>query len=111
MTCPGCNTENPPEGRFCKSCGSPLGVVCSSCGRMCELEDAYCGVCGTELTISVGSDFPDDPGTGSPSAAAATIKQYTPREIEELLILRKVTKKENPASKVLRQSDVDQLFG
>ena len=38
-------------------------------------------------------------------------KQYTSLEIEELLALRKIIRREDVASKTMNQDDVDKLFG
>jgi hypothetical protein len=38
------------------------------------------------------------------------IKQYTPQEIEELLVLRRSVRKAENAAKTLNQDDVDKLF-
>jgi hypothetical protein len=88
----------------------PLGMVCSKCGKACELEDSFCGYCGAALSINVGSDFPDGTSAGSASSAPGSIKQYTPREIEDLLAMRKTSKREVQGRRVLRQDDVDELF-
>lgn len=55
-TCPQCNTEAPPEHRFCEECGWHLGRagsdtapgVCAKCGAGAEAidEDGYCSACG-----------------------------------------------------------------
>jgi hypothetical protein len=39
------------------------------------------------------------------------IKQYTPEEIEVLLTLRRMLKKDQTTVKTLRQDDIDELFG
>jgi hypothetical protein len=101
MICPHCNTENPVGGKFCGACGSTLGSTCSRCGNIAEPDDRFCSSCGlavgdVDLSLSPRLPFP--------------IKQYTPQEIEELLVLRRSVRKAENAAKTLNQDDVDKLF-
>ena len=101
MICPHCNAENPAGGKFCGACGSTLGSVCSRCGNVSEPDDRFCSSCG----LAAGDvDLSISPRLPSP------VKQYTPQEIEELLILRRLMRKVENASKTLNQDDVDKLF-
>jgi hypothetical protein len=45
------------------------------------------------------------------SSSSGMIKQYTPEEIEVLLTLRRMLKKDQTTVKTLRQDDIDELFG
>jgi len=102
MTCPHCNVENPTGGKFCSSCGSALETACSECGTFAGPEDRYCRVCGRVL-LAAASD--------SPSRQPTPTNQYSRQEIEELLSLRRLIRKEELATKTLNQEDVDKLFG
>lgn len=101
MICPHCNSENPARGKFCGACGSTLGSICSRCGNVSEPDDRFCSSCGLaagDVNLSVSPRLP------------STIKQYSPQEIEELLILRRSMRKAENASITLNQEDVDKLF-
>lgn len=41
---------------------------------------------------------------------SSVMSQYSPQEIEELLALRKTTRRETDSTKTLKQDDVDKLF-
>lgn len=49
--CPSCRAPNPPSGKFCQSCGSPLATkrTCPSCGRDAGPGGKFCGNCGARL--------------------------------------------------------------
>ena len=49
MRCPGCGTENEPEGRFCDACGASLDRPCPSCGSANRTGARFCKSCGTAL--------------------------------------------------------------
>lgn len=102
MTCPHCNAENPPSGKFCSSCGSVLEKACIECGALARTDDRFCRACG-QLLIAASDD--------SLSRQPIPTKQYTRLDIDELLILRKLIRKEEIASKTMNQDDVDKLFG
>jgi hypothetical protein len=102
MICPQCNAENPDGRKFCGDCGSTLEMMCSRCGNRARQNDRFCSSCGQAIgAAAVETILP----------AQNTTKQYTPNEIEELLTLRKLTRREDNASKTLNQDDVDKLFG
>ena len=101
MICPHCNAENPAGGKFCGACGSALGSVCSRCGNVSHLDDRFCSSCGLAAGDVDSSISPRLP---------STVKQYTPQEIEELLMLRRSMRKAESISKTLNQDDVDKLF-
>lgn len=102
MTCPHCNAENPPGGKFCSSCGSVLEKACSECGALVRPDDQFCRACGHPL-VAAAND--------APSRQPNPTKQYSQQDIEQLLSLRKLIRKEEVASKTLNQDDVDKLFG
>ena len=102
MTCPHCNVENPPGGKFCSSCGSVLEKACSECGALGLPDDRFCRVCGRPLIAAAN---------GASSCQSIPTKQYSRQDIEELLSLRKLIRREGIASKTLSQDDVDKLFG
>ena len=103
MICPQCKAENPAGRKFCGDCGSALEMACSHCGDPTRPNDHFCSSCGQALGVDDSAD------TILP--AQKTTKQYTPHEIEELLTLRRLTRREETTSKTLNQDDVDKLFG
>jgi len=48
VTCSTCGATNPPDGRFCLTCGSALGG-CPNCGASNPAGARFCGNCGTSL--------------------------------------------------------------
>lgn len=49
MRCSACGTENPPENRYCHSCGVPFSVRCTDCGHQNWPTARFCGSCGSSL--------------------------------------------------------------
>ncbi|MDT4963800.1 MAG: hypothetical protein QOF87_3447 [Pseudonocardiales bacterium] len=47
--CGGCGATNPPEHRFCSSCGVFLSVPCAACGTPATPGQRFCGSCGHAL--------------------------------------------------------------
>lgn len=72
MRCRHCEFENPPGGRFCGGCGSPLAAVCPECGSDVPTGFRFCGSCGAALQEAA------PPAAASPAApAAAERRQLT----------------------------------
>ena len=103
MTCPQCNAENPAGVKFCNACGSALQSPCSRCGNITHIGDRFCSSCGQVMSAE------ELPNTSK--RPPKVTKQYTSLEIEELLALRKIIRREDVASKTMNQDDVDKLFG
>jgi uncharacterized OB-fold protein len=85
-------------------------MVCSRCGKANDPESRYCSACGMSLLALVTEESPESSLTSASSVPSSTPRQYSPEDIEELLILRKVVKREDRSAKVLKQDDVDKLF-
>ncbi|MGY8683226.1 adenylate/guanylate cyclase domain-containing protein [Bradyrhizobium sp. UFLA05-153] len=49
MRCLVCGTDNPPENRYCHSCGVPFSVRCTNCGHQNWPTARFCGSCGSSL--------------------------------------------------------------
>src|SRR5579871_280073 len=49
MRCSVCSTENPPENRYCHSCGTPFSTRCANCGHQGSPTARFCGACGSSL--------------------------------------------------------------
>jgi class 3 adenylate cyclase/predicted ATPase/ribosomal protein L40E len=65
LVCQSCGTENPPQARFCMSCGNVLEAVCPACGTVNPPEAKFCMSCGTALA----GDAPPVPAPAPPRAA------------------------------------------
>jgi len=49
MRCSKCGSDNREGRRFCRSCGSKLGIMCPKCGAATEAEENFCGDRGADL--------------------------------------------------------------
>ncbi len=62
IICPSCTTNNPPNSKYCRECGSKLlppqveeeiaqtvHVLCPSCGAAVGTEEHFCTQCGAKL--------------------------------------------------------------
>ena len=47
--CPSCKKKYPAGTRFCKACGSQMGVECPDCGKLTYVSSKYCIDCGIEI--------------------------------------------------------------
>jgi class 3 adenylate cyclase/tetratricopeptide (TPR) repeat protein len=80
MKCPRCQTENPPQAKFCLECAAPLARTCSSCGTLLPPTAKFCLECAHPVT---GPGLtPSQPRFGSPEA-------YTPRHLAEKILTSK----------------------
>jgi uncharacterized Zn finger protein (UPF0148 family) len=69
------------------------------------MEARHCGACGQGLFTSLKQGE-----VVSHNATAIKARQYTPSEIEELLITRKAIKAAEESARILNQNDIDNLF-
>jgi hypothetical protein len=111
MVCGRCNAGNPDDGKFCRSCGASLGTFCGKCGLPSLPNDRYCGHCGSPTALALKDEPPALTGPSSSNSHSTSTRQFTAQEIDELLGLRRIMKKEETTVKTLRQDDVDKLFG
>ena len=86
-------------------------MVCSRCGKNNDALSRYCSACGLSLADPAKQDPSDVIPPPTSPVMRSVPKQYSPEDIEELLSVRKMMKKEEPSAKVLKQDDVDKLFG
>jgi class 3 adenylate cyclase len=70
LACPACGTDNRPDRRFCRNCGTELGVACPSCGTVNEAGDRFCGNCGAALGA------PQAASSGSQSTEPAVERRH-----------------------------------
>jgi hypothetical protein len=108
MQCTGCKTEHDVLQKFCTECGAAMGLTCDRCGSINGLDARHCGTCGQSLLASVQHGVVGSGGLQK--ATPIKTRQYTPSEIEELLVLRKAIKADEESSRILNQNDIDNLF-
>jgi class 3 adenylate cyclase len=56
MKCPNCQTENPPNAKFCFNCGAPLGQRCANCQTELPSGARFCPNCGQPVGASSAAD-------------------------------------------------------
>ncbi len=68
MRCHQCGLENPRQSKFCRKCGTFLGVhlKCPQCGSENPEDSSFCIVCGARLSgvqrsVKGGEEMQDDP--------------------------------------------------
>ena len=92
MRCPVCNTENPPDSRFCIDCGEELptnvdtpegpqqsqSYDCPNCGRENPVDSNYCIFCGSSLLSEGTSCGETDPLTPYTTEAEDDVRKEYP---------------------------------
>jgi hypothetical protein len=79
VTCPNCQSENPPGARFCTNCGKQLPLTCRNCGAALQPEARFCHNCGHPVAQDVPHAAPP-PSTPS-SSTDQLIQRYLPKEL------------------------------
>lgn len=119
MICLRCSTDNETIRKYCKFCGAPMGIICDRCGIVNHFEDRYCGTCGLVLAGAIKSEAAPEPSAAQSESSQqsqtliaphTSTRQYSARDIEELLSLRRLLKEKEPTAKILNQNDIDDLF-
>ncbi len=70
MNCPACKAAVDQGAKFCRQCGSPIGIACPTCGAPNPPDSKYCGDCGVRVTAmkkalpGVSEQLADDPAPG-----------------------------------------------
>ncbi|MBI3458360.1 MAG: AAA family ATPase [Candidatus Rokubacteria bacterium] len=80
MQCPRCQTENPPQAKFCLECASPLARTCPNCGTPLPPTAKFCLEC--VHPVPGPGPTPSQPRFGSPQA-------YTPKHLAEKILTSK----------------------
>src|SRR5262249_59310958 len=78
--CPRCQTENPPQAKFCLECASPLTQACASCGTSLPPAAKFCPECAHPVGGSARA--PEPPRFVSPDT-------YTPKHLAEKILTSK----------------------
>lgn len=81
MHCTNCGSENPPDARFCKDCGSRLGRRCPHCGHDSGSADRFCTACGASLALPTVGPSDENQLTAAPAPI-----DYTPRHLVERIL-------------------------
>jgi hypothetical protein len=107
MDCRSCGVVNAPGRRYCRECGSRLGLSCPVCHFFNAIEDKHCGGCGRRLKIA------DVPLATLADAEPA----FAPACIEELPLPAMANRVPSaPAAEIgiggqgVSQSEIDGLF-
>ncbi|MCB2149401.1 MAG: AAA family ATPase [Deltaproteobacteria bacterium] len=67
MNCPNCMAAVDQGAKFCRQCGSRIGVECPACGAFNPSGSKYCGDCGSRMTaMKRDSAGPSEPVTDVP---------------------------------------------
>ncbi len=85
MRCPNCQTDNPPENRFCEQCGTPLEARCPQCGATVRPGARFCGACGNRLTepeAKAQAPVSQPPATDYQGRLAS----YTPKHLTDKIL-------------------------
>ena len=67
MNCPKCMATVDQGAKFCRRCGSPLGIECPTCGAPNPPDSKYCGDCGGRMKAmknappGISEPLKDDP--------------------------------------------------
>ncbi len=56
MNCPRCQTDNPPDARYCLSCGAALALRCSNCQAELAPGARFCMYCGQAIRVQTPAD-------------------------------------------------------
>jgi class 3 adenylate cyclase/tetratricopeptide (TPR) repeat protein len=78
MQCPRCQQDNPPQARFCMTCGASVALACGKCGTELPAGAAFCFSCGR----SVGATTGREPRVIAPES-------YTPKHLAERILTSK----------------------
>ena len=60
IACEACEASNPPDFRFCGSCGAALGQPCPSCASRMPPATRFCGACGADMATQATAGRPSE---------------------------------------------------
>lgn len=76
MGCPTCGVRNPAHARYCKGCGSSVGLPCSACGAPVASDHAFCTTCGARQAPLPPSNPPTAAGGSVPVRPTPTTELH-----------------------------------
>ena len=98
MQCPGCQSENPADARFCNKCGGQFEIACPKCKRANPPDSNFCNGCGHPLEQNEQPVEKSEPGpsTGGErkhvtvlfsdlSGYTAMSEKLDPEEVKEIM--------------------------
>src|SRR5262245_59640001 len=77
MQCSRCQTENPPQAKFCLECAAPLPRACPGCGTLLPPAAKFCVECAQP--VGTAAPGPARSRFGSPQA-------YTPQHLAQKIL-------------------------
>jgi class 3 adenylate cyclase/tetratricopeptide (TPR) repeat protein len=78
LTCPRCQTENPPLAKFCLECAAPLPMRCARCGSQLPAAAKFCPECAQAVSAEI-----------APKPRFTSPQSYTPRHLAEKILTSK----------------------
>jgi class 3 adenylate cyclase/tetratricopeptide (TPR) repeat protein len=75
VICSNCQTENAPGTKFCKECGTRLGLACATCGNALLPDAKFCGECGTPVSPAATSGSGVVPASARIAAPSAPVAE------------------------------------
>src|SRR6266571_6431560 len=84
--CASCQTDNPPENRFCEQCGARLEASCPQCGNAVRPGGRFCGACGYRLSEPDPATPAATQAPGAPPTPVRGPIAYTPRHLAERIL-------------------------
>jgi class 3 adenylate cyclase/tetratricopeptide (TPR) repeat protein len=78
VKCPRCQTENPPQAKFCLECAAPLPRPCANCGTQLPASAKFCPECAHPVPR---------PAAAEPRFVAPDT--YTPKHLAEKILTSK----------------------
>lgn len=89
--CLACHTANPTQTRFCKSCGTQIGVTCPNCQTLVESAATFCQKCGVNVIEAREKDEQEQ------RQQAILTAERQRREVERLAVLEPIAQSANKA--------------
>src|SRR6059036_4007268 len=80
MQCPRCQTENPPQAKFCLECASPLARACPNCSTQLPPSAKFCPECAHPVAAN---------GLTASQPRFVSPQTYTPKHLAEKILLSK----------------------
>jgi class 3 adenylate cyclase/tetratricopeptide (TPR) repeat protein len=78
MICPRCQTENPPQAKFCVECAVSLAARCANCGTQMPASAKFCPECARPVG-----------GATAGQSRFAAPESYTPKHLAEMILTSK----------------------
>jgi len=80
MMCPRCQSENPPQAKFCVGCAAPLAARCANCDTQLPASAKFCPECAHPVS-----------GATVGQSRFAAPESYTPKHLAEKILTSKAS--------------------